>query len=236
MKNGRYYSNNSVADVVLAESYKPVFRRLINNNPNDLRAIYNPLMFQESNNAKETIKENIILFVGRLSAQKNLKTLLKIWASIRFKDDWVLEIVGDGDYKEILVEETRKLGLKDSVIFRGPTDTPEEYYKRSKIFAMTSTFEGFPMTLLECQKYGCIPIVFNSYAAAGEIIHDNYNGYLISNNNEKEFEKKMLELMRCSEFEMEMLRENCKQEVLKYNLNSIMSSWMDLINKYAIYC
>ena len=45
---------------------------------------------------------------------------------------------------------------------------------------MTSIYEGFPMTLLECQSFGVVPLLYNSFSAAVDIIDDGINGYLIS--------------------------------------------------------
>lgn len=233
-KNARYFSENSVADVVLAKSYIPIFRNLINSRPNDLRAIYNPLVYSESRQLEISPRENIVLFVGRLSSQKNLTSLLEIWSSISKKEGWRLEIIGDGSDKEKLIDKAKDLGIQDTINFRGSTDRPEVFYRKSKIFAMTSTFEGFPMTLLECQQFGCIPIIFNSYPAANEIIKNNINGKLIANGNQQDFAEKLTELMSMDDNEWTIMSNKCKESVLKYNLESIMNGWMDLINKYAI--
>ena len=52
---------------------------------------------------------------------------------------------------------------------------------------MTSHIEGWPMTLLEAQQYGCVPIVYNTFAALSEIIENNVNGYIIGKYDEEAF-------------------------------------------------
>jgi glycosyltransferase involved in cell wall biosynthesis len=44
---------------------------------------------------------------------------------------------------------------------------------------MTSAFEGFGNVLVEAQSYGCVPILFDSYSAAKDIVSNNENGILV---------------------------------------------------------
>ena len=46
------------------------------------------------------------------------------------------------------------------------------------------------MTLLECQSFGVVPLLYNSFSAAVDIIDDGINGYLISPYKKKEYAKK----------------------------------------------
>ena len=51
------------------------------------------------------------------------------------------------------------------------------------------------MTLLECQSFGVVPLLYNSFSAAVDIIDDGINGYLISPYKKKEYAKKLHQLM-----------------------------------------
>ena len=41
------------------------------------------------------------------------------------------------------------------------------HYEKSKIFMMTSNFEGFGMTLTEALQNACVPFVFNTFSSLG---------------------------------------------------------------------
>ena len=45
---------------------------------------------------------------------------------------------------------------------------------------MTSSFEGWGLTLTEAQQYGCVPLAFHSFASLTDIITDKVNGFAIS--------------------------------------------------------
>ena len=46
---------------------------------------------------------------------------------------------------------------------------------------MTSAFEGFPMTLVEAQQCGVVPVVMDSYLSLHDIVETGYNGIIVSN-------------------------------------------------------
>lgn len=90
---------------------------------------------------------------------------------------WRLTIVGDGEDRANLEGHVKALGLKH-VSFEG-FKSPIDYYKQASIFMLTSDFEGFPLVLAECMSFGVFPIVYNSYAAVGDIISDGKDGIVV---------------------------------------------------------
>jgi glycosyltransferase involved in cell wall biosynthesis len=76
----------------------------------------------------------------------------------------------------------------DRVTFFGK-DNPNEFYKKAKIFHMTSAYEGFGNVLVEAQSYGCVPFLFNSYSAALDIVSHKENGILVTPNINKYVEE-----------------------------------------------
>lgn len=69
--------------------------------------------------------------------------------------------MGDGSSKLEYETLVSNLNLK-KVEFLGFQD-PVPYYKNASIFLMTSSLEGFGMTLVEAQCYGVVPIVMDSF-------------------------------------------------------------------------
>lgn len=140
-----------------------------------LTAMPNPLTIEKEPRCK---KENALLFVGRLSQEKGLGYLLDIWHLLEDKyPDWRLDIVGDGGERALCERKIKEYGLKRCVLHG--FQTPEPFYNRSKIFCMTSLFEGFGLVLVEAMAYGTVPLAFNSYANVGDIIDRGKNGLLV---------------------------------------------------------
>ena len=183
--------------VLLSDHYKAPFIHSYNLNDGGvkLEAIPNGLSFGDLFIKEESLikKQKYCLVVGRLDERsKRLSLLLRIWKEIEHKtQDWRLIVVGTGP-SERLYKIMAKLFKLRRISFEGHQE-PLDYYKQAKIFFMTSAFEGQPMTLLEAQPMGCVPIVMNTFEALADIVEDGVNGLVAK--NKKEFLSKAITIM-----------------------------------------
>ena len=125
-------------------------------------------------------KDKRLLYVGRLaSEQKRAEQLIPLWREIhKNMPDWEFDIVGDGPLHKAMKEEIEKFKLP-RINLLGKQD-PSSYYSRSKIFVMTSAFEGFPNVLIEGMSFGSVPVCYKSYGAISEIMVNNEEGILVA--------------------------------------------------------
>lgn len=121
-----------------------------------------------------------LFFAGRLMAQKNLGVLLEGVAQSR--SEWELTIVGEGDEKHALEKQSRKLGIEKRVHFLGWQDNPWMVAKSQTFFAMSSLFEGFPVTAIEALLSG-LPVISTPVDGIVELIRPGENGYLYPQND-----------------------------------------------------
>lgn len=191
--------------------------------------IENPIVIDNDNDSYTNNKENIILFVGRLTYQKRLDRLLSIWKHLQWEfTDWKVVVVGNGTY----AENYKKIVIKQQLLnveFVGQVPS-EKYFKKSKIFCLTSSHESFGMVLVEAQKYGCVPIAYNSFEAATEIIEDGHNGLLITPFKEKEYAKALRTLI-INEEKRKFLVANGKKFISKFDSKKIIKEWIKLFDK-----
>lgn len=108
-------------------------------------------------NTKKEAKD--ILYVGRLSPEKNLLNLLRAFQLVQseFKNT-NLWIVGEGPQKDQLRNEVQKLGLKN-VQFEGWKTDFSRYTARSVIGYNVSVFEPFGCSGLEYVLSGVVPLL-----------------------------------------------------------------------------
>lgn len=140
-------------------------------------------------------KDNIILTIGRLGTfQKNTEMFLEVIKSLNLQD-WKVYCVGTiEDSFQVIIESFFKENpsLKQSVFFTGPiSDKKElfELYNRSKIFSLTSRFEGFATVFAEAIYFGNTVVTTNVNGAI-EATDNNKLGY-ITNNCAQEFTEKL---------------------------------------------
>lgn len=230
---GRFFRKMLKSDsvVLLSNAYFSDFLRIagVEDSQKKLSAIHNPSPYG-SINIDFSKKEKRVLWVGRLqNAQKRVDLLLKIWKKVESKfPEWRLDIVGNGIDEKRLKNLALEMGL-GHVVFYG-NQSPEGFYERASIFALTSEWEGFGMVLVEAAAYGCIPVAFDSYAAAGDIISDGKNGFLIPAFDCEKYASILSDLMDNGYRRNSMMK--ASQEISKkFSLEKIGAQWMELFSK-----
>lgn len=173
-------------------------------------------------------KKNIVLSVGRVVREpKRINLLLEIWSHIyKAFPDWNLKIVGDGDDRPFLEQMAKNLKL-DNYSFEG-TQNPTPFYEEASIFCMTSAFESFGMVLTEAMQHKVVPIAFNSYSTASEIINTGYDGYLIKPFDLDEYTMKLSLLMQDASLR-EKMADKAYHSVKKFSIDSVGQKWLNLI-------
>lgn len=215
--------------LLLSDSFKPIFCKLNSVDGKKLFAIPNPCPFTEDVKEEALQKENSILIVARMAEQqKRIYESLMIWKALALKHtDWNLVVVGDGPdldkYKNVVNKE--KI---NNVKFAGNSSKPQEYYKKAKIFMMTSIWEGLPMTLIEAQHFGCVPVAYNSFASVKDIITDGKDGYVIPLCDRYEFRQRLSMMMSSPDF-LHGMSQNCLSKN-NFNMDNILLKWNELFN------
>lgn len=216
--------------VLLSESFRNDFAlRYHLKDITKLDAIPNPLPFNRKESINLPQKQKIVLIVCRLfETQKNIKASLRIWKNIQRKGfhDWKLEIVGSGPSENMLKKYAKEIGLTNYE-FKGKSSNVEEYYKKSSIFMMTSNYEGFGMTILEAQHFGCVPVVMDNFSVAHDLIKNGENGFLASP-LEKDFENDLRNILVTDLSDIK----NCAIKFSeKFKVEHIVKCWLVIINK-----
>ena len=165
-----------------------------------IRVVPNPVA--ERGVAPEAQRENMIVCVGRMIATKNYDRLLKIFSSLNVRG-WKLVIVGDDSQGQSHLPELRgivsRLGLSECVEFAGQRSDVQRFYERAKIFAFTSSSEGFPNVVAEALASGLPVVSYDCIAGPADLIRSGENGFLVDLFDDVKFGEKLLYLMRNEE-------------------------------------
>ncbi len=125
----------------------------------------------------------VLLYVGRLAAEKNLQLVVKTYASVKVAHpDVRLVLVGDGPMRAELQAR------HPDIIFAGFRTGADlaRHYASADIFLFASKTETFGNVTLEAMASGLAVVAFD-HAAAGEIIRTGVNGILADPASESSF-------------------------------------------------
>lgn len=138
----------------------------------------------------------VALYVGSLRAVKGVDVLLDAWARVaRDCRAARLLIVGDGVDRAALQAQAARLGIADSVEFRGEQSDPRPYYWASDLFVLPSRSEGFPNVILEALAAG-LPCVASNVGGIPDQITANENGLLVPPENADGLADALIQLLR----------------------------------------
>lgn len=124
------------------------------------------------------------LFVGRLTFQKDVETLLFAFSKnlIKYNSD-ILTIIGDGDLAQHLKSLARRIGLESHVVWLGKVEDVDAYYQTHDVLVLPSKYEGFGLVLLEAIKNE-LPIIAANNSAIPEVLGSEHPGLFQTSNVE----------------------------------------------------
>jgi len=188
----------------------------------------NPLTI--SREFEDLQKRKVVISMGRLSPKKNFSSLINAFSLVVSKfPEWTLEIYGDGPEKMKLDQLIINNNLQQSVFLKGQSTEVSRLFTSSSIFAFTSTLEGFPLVLVEAMSRGIPLVSYDCKYGPSSIISDGIDGFLIKENDEKEFAKKLHLLMGDTSRRIKMGKNGQKKSV-QYHPEEIAERWMKLFS------
>ena len=123
-----------------------------------------------------------LLFVGRLSKEKNLGFLVDALSElVAAGRDYYLIIVGDGPDRPRVTAQAEKMGLARRVVFTGALapNQVQQFYRAADVFVFASPHETQGLVLLEAMANG-LPVVAVDSPASSELMGGGESGLLVS--------------------------------------------------------
>lgn len=133
-----------------------------------------------------TPEQKVVLYLGRVSPEKNIGELLKAMPKyIKKHSDVRFVVVGGGPDLDNLKKLVQELKLQDTVVFAGeqPWDEIALYYQLGDVFVSASQSETQGLTYFEAMAAG-LPVVAKKDPCLNEILKDGYNGYTFETQDE----------------------------------------------------
>ena len=116
------------------------------------RIIGNPISItsvQEKAQIAECKDSYDMVFLGRLSEQKNPEAFVEIVKEVKKQLPVHAVMIGDGELKEKVASKIQKNGLQEVIELKGFLENPYGILGNSKVLCMPSRWEGFGLAAVE---------------------------------------------------------------------------------------
>jgi glycosyltransferase involved in cell wall biosynthesis len=139
----------------------------------------------------------VVLFVGRLSPEKNLSMLVRAFATFQRRyPPAELWLAGAGPQRHELETLAARAGVGSTVRFLGhlPNAALADAYRAADAFVLPSLFETQGMVCVEAMQFGTPLIVSDGIVSSRELVDDGVNGVLFDHSNESDLVRAFEEL------------------------------------------
>lgn len=194
--------------------------------------IYNPITMEPSmvGKALRTVKDDLIVSVGRLTSQKRQDRIISAFAEFHNSyQSYRLCIFGEGERRTELQNMAKSYGLQESIFFPGRTNNVMEEISKAKIFVMTSDYEGMSNALLEAMCLG-LPCISTKVSGATDLIQHGENGYLTDQDNQLQIIEAMCKIAD-SETEANRVGVNASKKYCELSVDMIAKQWIDYLQE-----
>ena len=198
------------------------------------------LPFEASRKDKQSLRKakgfdrfkKIILYVGSIKQIKSPETLIK--AYLELGENFVsnqglgLILVGQG---RLLAQLENRYGKGKNIVFTGavPNEEIKDYYRMADIYAITSWFEGTPISLMEAM-FNKLPCIGSNVSGIQDIITSGQNGYLFEKENHVELSRVIKEVV-INEDDAIQKGEKAYQDYLRrFNYDDHLTDVINFIN------
>ncbi len=167
--------------------------------------------------------EPLILFVGRLSKEKNVLTLLSAFSQLQVNIKSKLILVGDGPEKQSLIKLSEAYGIDDRVSFVGHRNNPYPYFLRADLVALSSTREGLPTVLIEALAFGKRVVSTDCPSGPREILCNGLFGELVEMKNAEAFAEALNRALNNKQLNVP------RSYLAKYSVQSAVSEYAKIL-------
>lgn len=171
-------------------------------------------------------EKNRMVFVGRLTAEKQVEVILEAMTKLDPALDVSFDIVGGGDQRKSLERLAGELGLAERVVFHGRT-TDEELralLTRASLFVIASIAELQSIATMEAMA-SALPVVAADAVALPHLVHDGENGYLFEPGNADELAARLTDVFTAPAEEYERMQQASLDGVIVHDINRTLDTF-----------
>ena len=181
---------------------------------------------------KFTDNTRIILNPARISVQKNQLMLCRVVTRLLNEGyDCCLLIAGSNDDRRIF--STLEPFFCERIVYLGERNDAVDIMNSVDAMALSSGWEGMPVTLVESLSVGCVPIC-TPVGGICDVVKDNQNGILSSDTSEEAYYLAMKRFLEMKQSKLDEMRNRCRIDFSKYDIEMTAKEYINLFRSKRI--
>ncbi len=174
-----------------------------------------------------------LLFVGRMSVQKNPVFLGKALSTLRGRP-WRAVFLGDGPLREPLEKILRQGGITAQCELRGWVDSAvvQQVMNSSDVLVMPSLSEGLPVASVEAISHG-LAIVGSDIPGLRDVLQDGVNGWVLPVSDGAAWER-ILKTAIGNRVELHRRQQQSLRIAEKFDLGVIVDAYEETLSTVAL--
>ncbi len=219
--------------VCVSEGVKRGLQQATQNGCPNAHVVHNPLPIdhiRDLADAEPPIDRPYLVSVGRLSPQKDHRTLFAAYRELCTLTESVpdLVIVGDGPLRDELIEYAASLNLTEHVHFVGYAPNPYPWIAQARALVLSSVYEGLGMVLMEAMALETPVVSTDCPSGPAELIGENARGLLAPMGDPQALAHAMLTALEC-EYATQMRVQRAVEFVRQFDTPVVVQRYMDLL-------
>lgn len=180
----------------------------------------------EISSYKKSGKTRVIVQLARFQSQKNIPMMARV-ANRLYNEgyEFCLLFIGSTENK-LIVDEVKSL-MPPCAHILGERNNPLEYLKEADAFALSSLFEGMPISLLEALAVGAIPVC-TPVGGIPNAVTDGNNGFLSADNTESAYYQAMKRFLETDSETLNLMSQKVVKSFAPYSMVECAGKYLQL--------
>lgn len=187
---------------------------------------------------KKLLQRKDIYKIVIVSRFVEIKRIIDILEAFKLASEKIpklkLEIWGSGEEEEEYKKFIKRNHLEKIVSIKGYTNSPNEVFYSAGLSIITSKYEGFGMTILECMANQTPMVAYDFNYGPKELIDDGVNGYIVENGNVDELANQIVAAYNDKK-NLKNMGLAAKEKASAFSEDLIKKKWIKLIDDIEDY-
>lgn len=173
----------------------------------------------------------VVAAAGSLVANKGFDRLVAIFSELSaHRPEWQLHLHGAGPERVTLEKLAVEHGVQERVVFHGYTEDLPEAMAEASVYALSSHYESFSLTMLEAMSAGLPVVAFDADPGPRNLMEPGESGILVPQDDHAAFRDALASLMDDADLRRRMGARG-RELARSYEVGRVAAQWENLFTK-----